>query len=389
VLGSYRYYRFTVTKDGWYRLRTTGNYASQLGSRPFIRPANGTAFNAIYGQLYNSPDGRDSYVVASLKAGTIYYAAFQDAALDMPLSIDQSFYVVQYDRNGNDSCSNWPETQVKEHGTDLALSGRVPSPGKALTFIGWATTPTATEPEYQPRDLYTIDAPVTLYAVWQNPDSLGAITGPTDVSYTPDREIAERCFLPFMVTEACVWDIASTNHPLLGNGYNYAFTGIYDANGTQLHQCTIIRNDEGRATDFSFTAAGLVPYKTYYIRIDISGSNGVPPVDFRFTAQYEPDPYGARSAIPDGTEVIEANAFRNTALRSLRIPASVTRIASGAFTNRSTMYKVIIENGDAVIEEGAFYGSGTEVQLVIVAPEGGAVYRYCATHNISFRRLDN
>lgn len=72
-------------------------------------------------------------------------------------------YTVSYDANGG---SNAPTSQTKTYGVSLTLSTQ--SPVKSgYAFLGWATSKSATAPEYAPGDSYTEDTGATLYAVWK------------------------------------------------------------------------------------------------------------------------------------------------------------------------------------------------------------------------------
>lgn len=72
-------------------------------------------------------------------------------------------YTVYYDANGGDGA---PDAQTKVYDVDLTLSSDVPvRPGN--TFIGWSTSADATVAEYIPEDIYTDNAELYLYAVWE------------------------------------------------------------------------------------------------------------------------------------------------------------------------------------------------------------------------------
>ena len=75
-------------------------------------------------------------------------------------------YVVSYDANGGNAA---PEAQVKGYGGKLVLSADVPT-REGFVFLGWATSPDSRIPEYQPGDIYAMDADLTLYAIWLMPD---------------------------------------------------------------------------------------------------------------------------------------------------------------------------------------------------------------------------
>lgn len=72
-------------------------------------------------------------------------------------------YTVSYNANGG---SNAPEAQTKIQDTTLTLSNVVPIK-KGHIFKGWASSKTATEPQYQKGGSYTKNAKITLYAVWE------------------------------------------------------------------------------------------------------------------------------------------------------------------------------------------------------------------------------
>lgn len=72
-------------------------------------------------------------------------------------------YAVNFHANGGGGA---PGFQLKTENMPLTLSDTTPTrPG--YTFSGWAVTPDATIPQYAPGGLYTDDADVILYAVWQ------------------------------------------------------------------------------------------------------------------------------------------------------------------------------------------------------------------------------
>lgn len=72
-------------------------------------------------------------------------------------------YQVMYDANGG---SGAPNFQTKTYDVNLTLSKTIPT-RKDYRFLGWNTYKTATEPLYEAGDVYTNNASVTLYAVWE------------------------------------------------------------------------------------------------------------------------------------------------------------------------------------------------------------------------------
>ena len=71
-------------------------------------------------------------------------------------------YTVSYDANGG---SGAPSSQTKTKDVTLTLSSTKPT-RSGYTFLGWATSSSATSASYQPGGSYTANASVTLYAVW-------------------------------------------------------------------------------------------------------------------------------------------------------------------------------------------------------------------------------
>ena len=72
-------------------------------------------------------------------------------------------YSVTYNANGG---SGAPSAQTKTKDVSLTLSTTQPTRA-GYNFLGWATSASATSAQYQPGSTYTANANVTLYAVWE------------------------------------------------------------------------------------------------------------------------------------------------------------------------------------------------------------------------------
>ena len=72
-------------------------------------------------------------------------------------------YTVSYDANGG---SGAPASQTKTYGATLTLSKTKPTRTN-YNFKGWSKDKSATSPTYSAGGVYTADAPVILYAVWE------------------------------------------------------------------------------------------------------------------------------------------------------------------------------------------------------------------------------
>lgn len=83
-------------------------------------------------------------------------------------SFAQATHTVSYDVNGG---TGTIAEQVKYYNTPLVLSDSIPT-RDGHEFSGWGISASATTPAYQPGSQYTLDADITLYALW---DVAGAV----------------------------------------------------------------------------------------------------------------------------------------------------------------------------------------------------------------------
>lgn len=72
-------------------------------------------------------------------------------------------YPVTFNANGG---TGGPSTQTKTYGTTLKLSTSKPTK-EHYNFLGWGTAASATTVAYNPGDSYVLNAPLTLYAIWE------------------------------------------------------------------------------------------------------------------------------------------------------------------------------------------------------------------------------
>lgn len=82
-------------------------------------------------------------------------------------------YAVTYNANGG---SGAPSNQTKWYGETLVLSTSQPT-RSGYTFLGWATSSSATSAQYQSGQNYTSNAALELYAVWEVTYTKPTITG--------------------------------------------------------------------------------------------------------------------------------------------------------------------------------------------------------------------
>lgn len=99
---------------------------------------------------------------ASYQPGEWYYANADRTFYAVWKKNAPATYTVSYDANGG---SGAPGSQTKTQDATLTLSSTKPT-RSGYTFLGWATSSSATGASYQPGGSYTANASVTLYAVW-------------------------------------------------------------------------------------------------------------------------------------------------------------------------------------------------------------------------------
>ena len=122
------------------------------------------------GSYYNSFQmNSTSYTVSNLGSGS-YYATLTvingntgqtKTATTSSFKIVDS-YPVTYNANGG---TNTPSQQSKIKDEYLTITSSMPTRAHYI-FKGWASSKTATEPQYKPGDYYTKNTTITLYAVW-------------------------------------------------------------------------------------------------------------------------------------------------------------------------------------------------------------------------------
>ena len=87
-------------------------------------------------------------------------------------------YTVTYDKNGGEGTAPVDPNKKYAAGTKATVldkGGLTPPAGKEF-FLGWATTADATTAEYQPGGTMTINANITLYAVWGDKPATTTLT---------------------------------------------------------------------------------------------------------------------------------------------------------------------------------------------------------------------
>ncbi len=194
-------FKFTQNSDGSYTFVAKGtNLAIDVtgagvasGTKLQVYESNETEAQKFF--LYTSGDGY--FYMRPLHTGKVVDGAGDGTVQLYPInrSAAQRFrfigedgnrirntYTVKYNANGG---SGAPASQTKTQGTALKLSTAEPT-RDGYTFLGWATSKTATTAAYTAGGSFKTEADITLYAVWQE-----IVEVPEEPSETPSEEPSE------------------------------------------------------------------------------------------------------------------------------------------------------------------------------------------------------
>lgn len=155
--------------------QTLVQYVDEGGqaTKPVVNPIlAGYDFAGWYtGEEYNKTDGTAYNFDTEVTGDLVLYG-----------KLTAKTYTVTYNGNGNGNgdVTGIKSAQTKTHGVALTLYSEVPT-RTGYTFLGWSTTADGAV-VYQPGEVYSTDADITLYAVWQK--NTYTVTLPSGAGYT-------------------------------------------------------------------------------------------------------------------------------------------------------------------------------------------------------------
>ena len=136
----------------------------------YIQTSWGTNEN-VYGPgdyCYKDLGYRDvPYGGSWIVSGNAWYNSYS-SSISHTFKPPKPTYAVNYNANGG---SGAPGKQIKTWGTNLTLSKTIPT-RSGYKFLGWGTSSADTTPDYQPGGTYSINAGITLYAIWKRKGQL-------------------------------------------------------------------------------------------------------------------------------------------------------------------------------------------------------------------------
>ena len=354
---------------------------------------------------------------------------------------ESSSHSVTYNANGG---SNAPSGQTKEYGVDLKLSTSVPV-RDGYYFQGWATSPSG-EAVYSQGAMYTEEADLTLYAVWQYGENRIAyvidnieVSGDKlhiygwaydrtstnsqlkiEIMHTKDNTVSQA----FTKTNSHRVDVnaAFGIEGLHGIDYTVStgFAGTYDLKilagfADNSHQVVIYSGKVTYIPEYtiSYDANGgneapenqikkhsvdlvldrMTPIRKGYVFEGWATSSDGEPVympgdvytenkESVLYAVWKHDP-AMTVYLPANTTIIGEECFYNdTSFVHVVIPEGCTTIDKKAFANCSSLETVRIPNTVVTIADDAF--SGTNNVVIIVQSGSNSITDYADRHGITW-----
>lgn len=263
----YQLYRFIPDVTGDYTFTTSGQPATayaylQNSSGTTITSSNSSStFNLTYGLI----EGETYYFRSSFSSTS------QTGSFQVKLTASSK---ITYDGNGI-GVTGVPATQTKYFGETLRLQTSVPA-RFGYNFLGWSTDPLATSASYLPGADFSIDEVVTLYAVWEMPQTL-SLNSTLAVNIT---RAGEQRYVKFTPKVSEIYRFVSSDSTTV-NKYAY----LFNAAGVQLAADTSYGAGGGNfAVYYALTAGETYYYRMQYASTSNTGSfNTVISTSYRVT----------------------------------------------------------------------------------------------------------
>ena len=172
-------------------------------------------------------------------------------------------YTVSYNANGG---SGAPSSQTKTHGVSLSLSSTKPT-RTGYTFLGWATSSTASSATYQPGGSFTTNANTTLYAVWKANTTSLIVNSSNSAVISTGGEMKYFTFTPSTSGKYVIYSTGSEDTKVY----------LYNASGTELDS----DDDDGESNNFRLEYS-LTAGTTYTFGIKYYNSSKTGTISFKF-----------------------------------------------------------------------------------------------------------
>ena len=358
----FSYLLFEVPEDGYYYIHSLGQYWAGGSGTTWLEKMTGG-----YNRMHSDEVDDDFEFVVELTAGVKYRMMYYHNR--DPLQIEfanDGFCLVRYDGNGG-SCSIDPQTA--KPGETITLSDLWAS-RKDYVFLGWATTPDATQPEYGKKASFTANQNTILYAVWTEAHDVGVISGRQEltISYPAQKTFA---YIRFTAGYTGYYHIHSTGD-FLAAGSGTTWLAPVDDSYRRFSPDT---SDD----DFSFVVE-LTAGKNYHIMY----YHAKDPLNIVFQPQYDGTRFVSDLTLTSAVRSIGDAAFEGTALTYVAIPATVPEVNARTFADCAKLESVLFYGMDTRIAPDAFAGCN---DLVIIAPVGSTAQAYAEQMGWDFLEL--
>ena len=393
-LPSYMFYKMTSLRSVTLHssIRTIGNYvflgctglktvffsgdAPTFGSGVFY-DVSATALYPIDNETWTA-DKRQSYGAYS----SLTWLGYRDVP---------AAYTIHYDPNGGSSA---PADQLKGHGVDVTLTSSRPT-RVGWQFLGWSQNAQASEADFTPGAVYSVDADLTLYAVWQelNPGETVVAGGSCGANLI---WVYYESGLLYISGSGAMqdWDWNSYA-PSYAPWYDYRETiaeivlpeGLTSIGGYAFYGCKYVA---GVTIPERVTGIGEYAFSRCSGLTSVMIPEGVTDIG---NNAFEQCNNLTSVIIPEGVTSIGEWAFYNCySLTSVTIPSSVTSIGRYAFNSCYNIRAVYIDDlawwlglSDSTGEDlphGDLYLNG-EVVTEITVPEGSLTLRPSMFYNMT------
>ncbi len=376
---------------------------------------------------YNNWESGQPDNTASLGEGTEDYAhiwgstgKWNDNAGCVPYpfvcEIDRA-YKVSYNANGGNNDLNHGIILLlstpKAVGQSVNITAQTPR-RSSYTFLGWATDPYASTPEYQPGDTYSTDANLNLYAVWErigNTITYNANGGenppaeqfkavgetitlspevPTRTGYTflgwgtsasattPSYQPGARYSADADLTLYALWRI--TNPPTL-RGKNVTMLA---GDTRDLADFVELTHDGVLSYTLTATAGGVVSLNGQWVTATAPGSGALIVSVAEYpaatcTVSINVVDLSATLRLPAALTEIGNEAFENCGAAAITISSGCENIGSRAFADNPGLVYILIPASVTQIAADAFADSPN---VTVYCYSGSAAAAHAAEHSI-------
>ncbi len=330
--------------------------------------------------------------------------------------IDRAYTITYNANNGQ----NAPSSQTKAVGQSIRLSTSVPTRNN-YSFLGWATSASATTPTYQPGDTYSKDANLTLYAIWkQNGNTIhynanGGENPPADqfkrvgetITLSPD--IPTRRGYTFLGWGTSASAATPTYQP--GDRYSanadltlYALWRITNPPTLRAKDVSMLVGDTRNLSDFvELTHDGVLSYTltaTAGGTVRVDGQNVTAAATGNGALIVSVAEYPAATCtvnirvvdlnnmlrLPAALTTIEEEAFANCGAAAVTLPDSCRSIGRHAFADNAELVYIFIPAGVTNISYDAFANSPN---VTIYCYPGSMAAMYAESHSIRYVLLSD